>query len=1722
MFRILASAALVFSASLSGASAATLNVPGDFATIQAAVDAASPGDHVILAPGTYTGDGNRDIDFKGKAITVQSTNPADSNVVEATVIDCNATSTDQHRAFIFQTAEGSDSLLDGLKIVRGVRYYGGGILCMGTSSPTFRRCVFSMNRAIKSSSASPGSGGAIAVVDNCAVGLHECRFVNNISDDRGGAVFAGPLPSASGNSSLTMAGCIFTDNLAGSATWQDDWYRYLISSGWSAPLPSISSSEGGAVYVGPAQYGGTPSSSISSCTFTGNTAYSTGAFSITGSTSVVRECVISTNRSSGTQSGFLGSPGYAVASVSGASALVSDCIITGNIGGGVHVGGNAVLESSVITNNSGTGVDASGTALLRNLRIENNVTTGYGGGIIAGTTGSIEITDCNIIANKAIYGAGACLRSPSNYQDGNYYGTSAASITMRRCNIVGNASPTGYVLGRGGGAGIYCLASNNNALFTIDHCNILDNTVASAVPSSVPYYSTTSAEGAGIYITSSSENTQVVEASVTQSLISRNTCETSANSSDVEGGGVFVSGRVKSFAITDSIISENTCVGTSGVRGGGLYLSRPAKIERCRIESNTCSSTSSEGGGFYAAGPIQLVNSVIADNTSYKAAGLTFSTAATPSSVVNCTIVGNKASVTPGGINSASLLPIVNSLVRDNTPDQVKVDYCSIDHCNIQGPVFVLQGNQGNTYVPASMIDTIDVDCLFPFKNDFHLLPGSPCIDAGANSSLMAAIPSTDLDGLPRPIAGGIVDIGAYEYDSELSGIALSQTEFYFGRMAQGDLSSQPLSLVLRNTGPGPLSWEIENPRDALSFSPASGTTDESAEIIITASARSLACGFHSFEVVLRNTANPSVYRTIRLFLSVGKPIHVPADYPTIQAGIDGASAGDIVIVAPGVWAGEGNRDLRFKDKPIIVRSEKPWDPNVVAATIIDCGGSAEEPHRAFNMGPGVDNYSGIQGFTMTNAWEGSEGVVRCINSSGMVSNCIIRNNRAAGIYCSDGSRVISGCTITGNTSYGIYAKGTSLIDDCNVSGNGATGIYVYGTPTIRNCIVSGNAVTGDSGGIFAGSGAYNSPLHTKIDSCAVTNNSASGNGGGVYLSGPADLTGCTISGNQAKVNGGGLFSLTGPPSLASCEITYNKALGSGGGAYVSSAWFAAYKGSVFAHNSSGSQGGGLWSPFITAEDCAFYCNTSVSDGGGIYSSDGNNVMAGCMVECNTSGGAGGGMYFRGGTWTIPYPGPEKGTAGGITCYGKSVLTNCFFTANFAQKDGGAFVIDATDNPLTDPSRFDCSFFEDNSSGGFGGAGAVTSPLISSRSTFTGNSAAGDGGALYATGPRPAFLLCTFVGNDSAASGGAVFTPPLRVVTYDNCLISANHAALDGGGVCGGRLNSVNSTFADNLSGCSGGGIWSVPAWRDVSSSIVFSNSPDGVNSPSDAPEPGYAGIVYSCVQGGAQGTGNTSFAPAFAAPGDYRLTTLSPCVNTGDPSFIPAHLQRDLAGRWRLMGPRVDMGCYEFNFPPIANAGPDRTLYADHTGKVTVTLDGRASSDFEDGHLVYRWTWTAGSHDFASAEPAFQTELSPGTYVFKLVVNDGLDDSVPDTCTITVVAPLKADLAFSPKVLNVRSPEKDLKIAMTLRGVSKDQVDPSAPVIIWPYGIALSSRNTSEKSKTHVPTIQAFFDTATLLSSSSSTKFVWLQVETRLKSGRYVVGSDFVIVFYPPTKHGK
>ncbi|MBN2271626.1 MAG: right-handed parallel beta-helix repeat-containing protein [Sedimentisphaerales bacterium] len=155
--------------------------PADFSTIQSAIDDANDGDTVEIQPGTYTGAGNRDIDFKGKAITVRSTDPDDSEVVGATVVNCQS----QGRGFYFHSDEDPNSVLAGLTITNG-RAWGGGIR-IKASSPLIANCAITNNYAPTSGNLY-GDGGGIL----CELGspiIKNCIITDNSATGIGGGLF---------------------------------------------------------------------------------------------------------------------------------------------------------------------------------------------------------------------------------------------------------------------------------------------------------------------------------------------------------------------------------------------------------------------------------------------------------------------------------------------------------------------------------------------------------------------------------------------------------------------------------------------------------------------------------------------------------------------------------------------------------------------------------------------------------------------------------------------------------------------------------------------------------------------------------------------------------------------------------------------------------------------------------------------------------------------------------------------------------------------------------------------------------------------------------------------------------------------------------------------------------------------------------------------------------------------------------------------------------------------------------------------------------------------------------------------------------------------------------------------------------------------------------------------------------------------------------------------
>jgi len=314
--------------------------------------------------------------------------------------------------------------------------------------------------------------------------------------------------------------------------------------------------------------------------------------------------------------------------------------------------------------------------------------------------------------------------------------------------------------------------------------------------------------------------------------------------------------------------------------------------------------------------------------------------------------------------------------------------------------------------------------------------------------------------------------------------------------------------------------------------------------------------------------------------------LHVPAEYPTIQYALIQASAGDTVLVAPGiryeniVWPATPSLCLRSETGP-------------ATATIDGMGVS-----MVIRLATPVDSTTRIEGFTITH------GVA----------------TEGGGIACFSAAPTIRGNWITGNTATwyggGIYCEGTRV------------------APVIRDNRIIGNQVLDGSGG---GICAYGDVFPVILDNELRDNHADAYYGGGVHCeaqggySGQMVIARNTLSGNSAY--GGGALSIWNPyidmPQVRDNAMSGNWA--SLGGAFYSFWSLSEVRHNVMRDNHADNAGGALLaeeSHNLVVTDCEVTDNTAVSLGGGLALVNWTTtpLVADNRIQRNTAA-AGGGIY---------------------------------------------------------------------------------------------------------------------------------------------------------------------------------------------------------------------------------------------------------------------------------------------------------------------------------------------------------------------------------------------------------------------------------------------------------------------------------------------------------------
>ena len=345
------------------ASAAIIDVPEDFATIQAAVDAASNGDVVRVADGTWN-----NVQIVGKSITLRSA----SGSAEDCVIFGTGTG-------LLLFGNGNDSLVQDMTL-KGSR----GLGVEGNARGTIERCVVSgdatggvffnslsltMRECEISDSASPNAGAGILFTDG-DLELIDCLIEDNqitTSTAEGGGVYSSDV-----GGSVLISGCTFHDNGANGSTSGRGGGLYLErktdvtivdsaftsndASGEGAGVylfrtsasflncrfsQNISSGGGGGLWIDNA--GGTPNLvTMTNCLVDRNEANGgsgAGIRQLTDSNLVLGNCTIAWNTTGG-------GGGAGVANANGSTATATNCIVRGNSNGQIAGAGVEVVTYS--------------------------------------------------------------------------------------------------------------------------------------------------------------------------------------------------------------------------------------------------------------------------------------------------------------------------------------------------------------------------------------------------------------------------------------------------------------------------------------------------------------------------------------------------------------------------------------------------------------------------------------------------------------------------------------------------------------------------------------------------------------------------------------------------------------------------------------------------------------------------------------------------------------------------------------------------------------------------------------------------------------------------------------------------------------------------------------------------------------------------------------------------------------------------------------------------------------------------------------------------------------------------------------------------------------------------------------------------------------------------------------------------------------------------------
>jgi len=313
-----------------------------------------------------------------------------------------------------------------------------------------------------------------------------------------------------------------------------------------------------------------------------------------------------------------------------------------------------------------------------------------------------------------------------------------------------------------------------------------------------------------------------------------------------------------------------------------------------------------------------------------------------------------------------------------------------------------------------------------------------------------------------------------------------------------------------------------------------------------------------------------------------------------------------------------------------------------------------------------------------------------------------------------------------------------------------------------------------------------------------------------------------------------------------------------------------------------------------------------------------NGVITNCIIIGNHGYGRGGGLNLQSGK-----------------------AYDCQIINNIAEANTGGGVFAQRADGVNTPGIYNCIIADNNAVNDNGGGVYGYDGVNIYNTTISGNRCGtavnvGKGGGVFLLN-RGEVQDCIIVSNTAHLWGGGINTEGSPGAIVSRCNIQYNNTETHGGGgamlynygeICDSLISENNSdthaggvyfvsggtvyncTIVTNHAGGNGGGI-AVDTSCTIANSIILDNTVDG-GDPNWSKGPGGT-AVYNCSSPALSGDGNIGTNNAFfvnASAENWRLTSVSPCVNAGTNAYASSY---DLDGNPRITGGTVDMGCYEF-----------------------------------------------------------------------------------------------------------------------------------------------------------------------------------------------------------------